>query len=414
MISRRKFVWLAGSAGALLLLWFLLVSGAPAVAPKAGATPESAGAGRAVLTEVKKSQKSRAAITSLRLDSRAVGGLAVLAGEGAGIERIGAEIRQGKLSATVSLPFLGHWINASSSMSGRHEGFPALDVRIGRLDLPNWATRGFAEAARWAVRRKGAEIPPLDQVVRSVSVSDTEVHAELRLPGDTNVVQALVGFRGRSVDEGRVAGIYCALVKLQRTDRDIGLPGLVQHAFAPGAEATPERNRAAFVALAMVSVRQRADDLAPGAAQARKRCGSVTQAPLLAGRPDLAKHWSLSAGLTSVMGADAAGLAGDWKELSDSLPSGSGFSFVDLAANRSGVHVARMASRPETAAAAASWLASASDERLLPIRLLAAQEGLSDKQFLARYRNIRSDQYQAMVRRIDAELARSGLPGAPR
>jgi hypothetical protein len=67
----------------------------------------------------------------------------------------------------------------------------------------------------------------------------------------------------------------------------------------------------------------------------------VLGTPTVHGRHDLAQHFSVSAGLTALLGAKAAESAGLLKELLDAEPGGSGFSFADLAADLSGVAFAQ-------------------------------------------------------------------------
>jgi hypothetical protein len=150
--------------------------------------------------------------------------------------------------------------------------------------------------------------------------------------------------------------------------------------------------------------RDRAFSLAPQTMELARACARPSEEIRLAGRADLAKHWALSAALAVTLGPDAAGALGEWKELDDSLPEGSGFSLVDLAADRSGLHTARRATDPATAAAAAQQLAQATEQQLFPLSLLAAREGLSERQFLTRYGTIASHDYQAEVAAIDRAL----------
>jgi hypothetical protein len=121
-------------------------------------------------------------------------------------------------------------------------------------------------------------------------------------------------------------------------------------------------------------------------------------------------HWALSAGLTSVFGARAAENLGDWKELDDSLPHGSGFSFVDLAANRSGVQTALLALDRKTAAATKAQLSRATDNYMLPNDLLQAPEGLSDATFVHRFGNLEQRNYREAVSSIDRTLRKQKPP----
>ena len=62
----------------------------------------------------------------------------------------------------------------------------------------------------------------------------------------------------------------------------------------------------------------------------------IVEAPTILGRKDLAQHFFLSAYLTTIAGRKAAEAAGLGKELLDAQ-GGSGFSYVDLAADLAGI-----------------------------------------------------------------------------
>ncbi|HEY6817246.1 MAG TPA: hypothetical protein VI168_17040, partial [Croceibacterium sp.] len=123
-------------------------------------------------------------------------------------------------------------------------------------------------------------------------------------------------------------------------------------------------------------------------------------------REDLAKHWSFSAGLAAVLGGETAANLGEWKELDDSLPSGSGFSLVDLAADRSGLQTALRALDQDRAASMTAELGRATDEDLLPRELLRAPEGLPETAFVQRFDALDRERYRLAVESIDRTLAR--------
>jgi hypothetical protein len=127
----------------------------------------------------------------------------------------------------------------------------------------------------------------------------------------------------------------------------------------------------------------------------------------LRGRTDLAKHWGLSAALAATLGERVAANLGEWKELHDSLPEGSGFSFVDLAADRSGLHVARKALDARSAGSTARFLTSVTEEALLPSVLVRAPEGLSGEEFERVFGSLDHGRYRAAIAWIDQRL---GLP----
>ena len=136
-----------------------------------------------------------------------------------------------------------------------------------------------------------------------------------------------------------------------------------------------------------------------------RRCGSSAAKYELLGRDDLAKHWAVSAALTSTYGAQASLSMGTWKEISDSGAGGSGFSLVDLAADRSGTFSAARGSEEESAAAVQTWLSVAGPEELLPVSALALAEGMTEAEFQSRFASTDSAEFAATVQRIDATLA---------
>jgi hypothetical protein len=108
----------------------------------------------------------------------------------------------------------------------------------------------------------------------------------------------------------------------------------------------------------------------------------------------------------SVLGEDATASLGEWKELRDSLPNGSGFSFVDLAADRSGMRIAVRALDPGTAAETVNTLRRATDADLLPEALLQEPEGLSEATFVNRFGSLDQERYRRAVVSIDQTLTR--------
>lgn len=125
----------------------------------------------------------------------------------------------------------------------------------------------------------------------------------------------------------------------------------------------------------------------------------VLGTPELHGRQDLAQHFAVSAALTALYGPRAAESAGVLKEVLDAQPGGSGFSFADLAADFSGV-------------AFASWVI-ARPARLADIAGLEAfcvspkgyVEGLSEKQFEARYGGVKDERFLSACKKARERAA---------
>ena len=189
-----------------------------------------------------------------------------------------------------------------------------------------------------------------------------------------------------------------------------GLAHFLVMAFAAGHVVLTKRdNRAAILALgiaigherlARFAGLQRDDPLVQAAAALR--AGTT-----LHGREDLPRHYLLSAGLAVVenpLVSDAGGLL---KEELDALARGTGFSFVDLAADRAGVRfaVAATGSQERAAALRARLRAGFVVEDFFP-PIDGLPENLTPEEFRQRYGRMGSPRYRAAVEEIEARLDR--------
>ncbi len=347
-------------------------------------------------------------------DARAV---ASLAGNALHLRRVDAGVAADHASAAASLPLpLGLWLNARLD-AWPTGGFPRLTAQIGDLPVPGFLTRFGVEAAVQLLRWRGRDLPALDDLVRGFAVRDGTLALTVKSPViTTGVVDNLVGIVSDPADPARTAAIYCALAAAEAAapQRDIAVHltrAMALGTPATGAAAVAE-NRAALVAVTMMAVGLRAGRLALDAGKRVRNCQQRLRLPQLAGRNDLAKHWSLSAALRATLGDDVTEAMGNWKELSDSLPGGSGFSLVDLAADRAGLAVGRAAVDPGRALAFRAEMAAATNGALLPLDATALAEGMSNEAFKARYGTIESSDYRAMTARIDALLRTRGVLGS--
>ena len=127
----------------------------------------------------------------------------------------------------------------------------------------------------------------------------------------------------------------------------------------------------------------------PGRMQGRRNgCAGTT----LGDRDDLRRHFAISAGLDAATSGTAAFGMGELKELLDSNPGGSGFSFDDMAADAAGVRFARtfLGAPPEDWPGLAARIAD--EDAVLP-SLAGLPSRLSADEFEARYGSVDSDAY---------------------
>ncbi len=137
---------------------------------------------------------------------------------------------------------------------------------------------------------------------------------------------------------------------------------------------------------------------------------AVLGTPTMRGRRDLAQHFALSCALTALIGPHGAETIGIVKELNDSR-RGSGFSFVDLAADMAGVTFATCVreakipfSRLATSFAVEDYLPEKGDLR----------EGISWSDFLEQYGSAQDERFhrqRAEIRKRILALPGYALPG---
>jgi hypothetical protein len=174
-------------------------------------------------------------------------------------------------------------------------------------------------------------------------------------------------------------------------------------AFA-GSRSTPatadDENRTALMATAFYVKGWPIDVLAPDARDwTRPRPRGV----VLAGRGDLAEHFALSALLSAASGQALADWVGLYKELTDAHGR-EGFSFSDLAADRAGSKLGRVATDPASAAAIQTRAASGLSEADILPAIDDLPNDLSDAELTRRFGGIGTPAYNALIARVEHEV----------
>lgn len=128
---------------------------------------------------------------------------------------------------------------------------------------------------------------------------------------------------------------------------------------------------------------------------------------ILAGRQDLALHFVYSAGLKLLTDQGITLAIGEIKEMLDAGAGGSGFSFVDLAADRAGARFAALAAESRPKARNLQILVSGSfQEQLFFPFVKDLPEGLTQAQFERDFGGVDGRGYVDMVSEIDGRIDR--------
>jgi uncharacterized protein YfiM (DUF2279 family) len=418
----RAVLAAAGSVVALLVLLALLaVERAPRVTGVPVADAAAAVQARDLLEDLRSVAADGAGGDGWRATEGALNGALVAGGRLVPGLAARAEVGEGAVAVAASLPLpAGLWLNVAGALAESRGGLDLAHVRIGHLTLPPGLVVALLRAGGNRLLGDGLASLALDSVAR-VRTDPPEVTVAFDL---SEADRERIGARLRTVLSG-LAGtgdrdrIHVHLWHLQRAvdagalPRDGSATPYLTHAVtqahalaeASGAGAASEEIRAALYALALYCGDARFGAVVGVALPAHMEAGrnGCTRAEL-GGRTDLRQHFLLSAALEAATTASAAAGVGELKELLDSAPDGSGFSFDDMAANRAGVMFARtLLGLPH-----AAWPAFAA--RLEDgVALVPGVEGLpavlSAEAFRAAFGDVDSPAYRDLIVEIDRRVA---------
>jgi hypothetical protein len=320
----------------------------------------------------------------------------------------------------VDIPGLGRrFLNAAASARPLvAEGTFELGIEhatVGRLRVPERFTESVSEAVSEAIRGDRQAQNALASVA-SVEISSGRLEVIGKPAPPPGAVPALPA---ESTTDGgnltatvRIYMEYLVGTAADLPEGDVRFLGLLQAAFGfarsrsqPGAAAA--ENRAALVALGIQI----------GDPRVRHFAGFPAQEPIprfkypfdrkvtLHGRNDLARHFLVSAALSTLTGEDVSNAVGLLKEQLDAAKGGSGFSFADLAADLAGTRFAQRATNTNDDA----WLLQ--DHVSQPISvadLLPAPgglaEGLSDAEFREHYGSVDDPRFREATADIKRRL----------
>lgn len=128
-----------------------------------------------------------------------------------------------------------------------------------------------------------------------------------------------------------------------------------------------------------------------------------------AGRRDLAKHFMASAVMAAEGGSTLSHLVGQAKELGDAN-GGSGFSFVDLTANRAGIRFAELATGSAVGARHVQLLArSGLDQNAIMPTVDGLPEGMQRAALERAVGDVGSPDYERVLARIDRRINNAPL-----
>jgi hypothetical protein len=124
------------------------------------------------------------------------------------------------------------------------------------------------------------------------------------------------------------------------------------------------------------------------------------------GRGDLPRHFAVSAALTILADENRSLTVGITKEASDSNPGGSGFSFVDMLANKAGIRLAVVATQDaQSARMMQKRIKQSTDPSQFMPKFDGLPEGLSSDEFQSDYGGLGGSKTMSLFAELDRRVS---------
>jgi hypothetical protein len=342
--------------------------------------------------------------------------------------QINAQVRISQNSTSILVSYqlpdnpIGQYLNIDILLLPG-SGLKLSHIKFGSLNVPgSLAMRSLVFLANWYTNSDIAS--QFMQKVESVSMTERQIQLSF-LPLDQFLIELNVVKQslGKSSDEEmRLKTAYylkqLSLLEVGKRSTPQSLAEYMGPVFTwaknrSSYETASKENEAAIMALAIYAGHPRFANFV-GEVQPQIRKLALPKAPAkLKSRGDLNQHFIFSAAIKIISEQFLSIAIGEFKELMDRSKGGSGFSFVDLAADFAGVQFAVAATRPSSARLVQNILAGNTNESLFFPDIQGLPEGLRKNEFSRRFTEVDSPEYLEMVRSINQRIAELPIHQVP-
>lgn len=323
----------------------------------------------------------------------------------------------GTLDASLPMPTnpFGRYLNVSLTLRDTGARPKVEHLRLGRLHVPQPVADGLLKLGiNWLQQNPG--YGAATDTIRRVQVSQQMLRVEYMwsdaLPDQLRAALSQPGEQERmQVYQARLVQLTASSANRAAARQVLPLNTLVQPLLELAAQraspADPDKrlameHRAALVTLAFYINGKGLAAVVPAAAQWP---APVFRPVMLGGRTDFAQHFSVSAALAATAGTPLADAVGIYKEIDDSR-GGSGFSFNDIAADRSGTRFGEIATGTpgQQDKLRRRLVTGLTDQDLLP-QVKDLPEFMQEAEFKQRYGGVGAPAYKKMQAEIEQRIA---------
>ncbi len=316
---------------------------------------------------------------------------------------------------------LGNYINLAITIDPSPRGLVVNNVSIGSLEISGRFALSAAETLLNILLSEERIGTSLINAIKSVQVSNSKLH--LVYHPVVGLRQAINKTKGKVKEirddlallgDPKIVRLYyqtlCEFHEKINGIGDVSLGYYLSSAFSFAekrsfaGENPDEENQAALLALAIFLGSANFDSVV-GAIDKEtfQRCPPIEDHIVLADRDDLRLHFIFSAALKIISDSGLSFAIGEFKELLDSQQGGSGFSFVDLAADQAGIRFAELALDDSSALRIQRMASELTEENIFFPSITALPEGISQQVFDARG-GIGSHYYKEHLATINARI----------
>jgi hypothetical protein len=324
---------------------------------------------------------------------------------------LGAGTAELRLSVRLPSELLEDYLNLRVRLVQQGETLALTSLQAGKLALPGWIADPLMQRTHAELVARVPEYRAALAAIASFALDDERLNIvyewqpELLDQLSTRGSDLLLSSEERS----RLLAHTRRLTEIL-ADSSLGarvpLPQLLvpMFAYAREQQGNPiEENRAALQSLALYASEASFMQLLGEPEPARRE-------PILAGRHDRAQHFLISAAIAVSTSSGVAQSLGLLKEVDDSQAGGSGFSFVDIGADRTGIRFGELAvASPAEARLLQDRIAAMTGEELFMADFRDLPEVLSEQEFQATYGGVGAPAYERVVQDIDARIGQMPL-----
>ena len=315
----------------------------------------------------------------------------------------------GTINVTYAITDMGYFVNASALVLPG-DSLRIEQVQIGDLTIPGRFLLRFLERTVNSYTQSEIATIALSRVER-VTMRSGELTLDVgrldELLSELNVVASNMSVT-EETELQRLAAYYLRYIsgrEIALSDKPVSLIEYLREGMARAREQsrTSEdallHNKAVILALAVYVGHHRVGNLVGDIQPDPNKALKPRRGAVLHNRNDLARHFIISAALELLSEQGMSLAIGEFKELMDRGKGGSGYSFVDLAADMSGTEFARVATEPSTALRVQNAVARIQSE----LEIIPPIDGLPEG-FTEQYQRVDSEAYLKEVKEIKRRM----------